>query len=60
MIELFLQELLEDWRQGRLTQAELLEGWTASGFTLPQMIEVLLRMLQSQAQRIHVLERTKG
>ena len=56
MIELFLQELLEEWRQGRLTQEELLEGWTASGFTLPQMIDVLLRMLQFQAQRIHALE----
>ena len=51
MIELFLQELLEDWRQGRLTQQELLNGWVASGFTLPQMSDVLLRMLQAQARR---------
>ena len=58
MIELFLQELLEDWRQGRLTQEELLEGWTASGFTLPQMIDVLLRMLQSQARSPDVRRET--
>lgn len=51
-----LVELLTQWRQGRITGGELLERWRRDGQPDVVLVQLLLALLESQAQRLKALE----
>lgn len=51
-----LAELLSQWRQGRITGGELLNRWRRDGQPDILLIQMLLALLESQAQRLKALE----
>ena len=51
-----LAHLLDQWRLGRITGGELLERWRRDGQPDVLLVQMLLALLESQAQRLKGLE----
>lgn len=51
-----LAELLSQWQQGRITGGELLSLWRRDGQPDVLLVQILLSLLESQAQRLKALE----
>ena len=51
-----LAELLSQWQQGRITAGELLDRWRRDGQPDILLIQMLLALLESQAQRLKAFE----
>ena len=51
-----LEELLNQWKNGRITGGEVLQLWRHDGQPDVLLVQILLSLLESQAQRLKALE----
>ena len=51
-----LEEQLNQWKQGRITGGELLNLWRRDGQPDVVLVQILLSLLESQAQRLKTSE----
>ena len=49
-------ELLDQWKKGRITGGEVLQLWRRDGQPDVLLVQILLSLLESQAQRLKTLE----